>query len=131
MSIQVYDCPIHGKHEVFIRKVDIPQVACCPGCGKPTHITISAPAQINIEETWNDTANRCRVNPYDQAKEQLKNHDREQQERNDARPMKITEEQVQVVAKGIDETDRRPPVSEEARVTQQLKAAKKRDKKQT
>jgi hypothetical protein len=128
MSIQVYVCPVHGKHEVFIRRMDIPQMALCPGCGKPTHITISAPAIINVQETWNDTANRCRVNPYDQAKEQLKNHDREQQEYHDARPMKITDEQIQVVAKGIDETDRRPPLDEGARAARQIRDAKKRDK---
>jgi hypothetical protein len=42
--------------------------------------------------------------------------------------MKITEGQIQTVAKGIDETDRRPPVTEKQRVTRQIRDAKKRDK---
>ena len=128
MSLQVYVCPIHGKHEVFIRKVDVPKLAICPGCGTPIALTISAPAVINVHETWNDTANRCRVNPYDQAKEQLRKHDREQQERTDAKPMKITDKQIQVAAKAIDAQDRKPLVSEEARVDRQIRDMKKRDK---
>ena len=108
MSIQVYVCPVHGKHEVFLRKMDVPKMAICPGCGKPTHFVISAPARINIEGTWNDKANHCRVNPYDQAKAQLNNLDREGQEHNDARPMKITEEMLQVTAREIDKGNKKP-----------------------
>jgi hypothetical protein len=100
MSIQVYECPVHGKHEVFLRRVDVPRMAICPGCGKPTHITISAPAIIGIKETWNDEANRCRVNPYEQAKAQLRNVDRENQELG-RKPTKITEEMLQTAAKEI------------------------------
>jgi hypothetical protein len=128
MSIQVYECRDHGRTEVFLRGLEVPQTHTCPGCGKPIPHVISAPALVGVQETWNDIANRCRVNPYDQAKEQLRNHDREQQERFDARPMKITDEQVQVAAKAIHEQDRKPPVSEGARAVRQIRAARKRDK---
>ena len=108
MSIQVYECRDHGRTEVFLRGFDVPQTHTCPGCGKPIPHVVSAPALIDIQRTWNDKANHCRVNPYDQAKAQLTNLDRENQEHNDDRPMKITEEMLQVTAREIDKGNKKP-----------------------
>ena len=93
---------------MFLRGFDVPQTHTCPGCGKPIPHVVSAPALIDIQRTWNDKANHCRVNPYDQAKAQLNNLDRENQERNDDRPMKITEEMLQVTAREIDKGNKKP-----------------------
>ena len=108
MSIQEYECPDHGKTEVFLRGLQVPQTHTCPGCGKPIPHAVSALALVHIQQTWNDQANHCRVTPYDQAKAQLNNLDRENQERQDARPMKITEQMLQVTAREIDKGNRKP-----------------------
>ena len=108
MSIQEYECREHGRTEVFLRGLNVPQTHSCPGCGKPIPHAVSAPALVHIQGTWNDKANYCRVNPYEQAKAQLHNLDREDQEHNDARPMKITEQMLQVTAREIDKGNKRP-----------------------
>ena len=108
MSIQEYECQEHGRTEVFLRGFDIPPTHACPQCGKPVPHAISAPARFNIERTWNDKANYYRVNPYEQAKAQLNNLDRENQEHNNDRPMKITEPMLQETARQIDRGNRKP-----------------------
>ena len=108
MSIQVYECKKHGQVEVLIRSLDIPPTRVCSKCGLPMPNVISAPAIVDVRRTWNDKANDYRHDPYTQAKAQLRNLDRENQERQGARPMKITEEMIQVTAKGIDEGNRKP-----------------------
>jgi len=129
MSIQVYECQDDGRTEVFLRGLDIPQTHPCPECGEPIPHVISAPALVDIRQTWNDKANYCRVSPYEQAKAQLNNLDREDQEHNDARPMKITEEAIQATARQIDDQKRTPPRSA-PRQTQRRQIANARKKTQ-
>jgi hypothetical protein len=106
MSIQVYECRDHGRTEVFLRGLDVPPTHSCPGCGKPIPHVISAPALVDIQKTWNDKANYCRVNPYEQAKQQFKNLSNENQEHFDHKPLKITEAGLQEAAKQIDAKNR-------------------------
>ena len=73
MSIQVYECRDHGRTEVFLRGLDVPQTHTCPGCGKPIPHVISAPALVDVQHDWNDKASDQQRNPYDQAKAQLNN----------------------------------------------------------
>ena len=108
MSIQVYECKEHGQEEVLIRSLDIPPTLECSVCGAPMRNLISAPAIVDVRRTWNDKANDFRHDPYTQAKAQLRNLDRENQEHNDDRPMKITEPMLQETARKIDEDNRRP-----------------------
>jgi hypothetical protein len=106
MSIQEYECRDHGRTEVFLRGLDVPQMHSCPGCGKPIPHVVSAPALIEIQKTWNDKANYCRVNPYEQAKQQFKNLSDENQEHFDHKPLKITEAGLQAAAAQIDRDNR-------------------------
>jgi hypothetical protein len=106
MSIQEYECRDHGRTEVFLRGFDVPQMHSCPGCGKPIPHVVSAPALIDIQKTWNDKANYCRVNPYEQAKQQFKNLSDENQEHFDHKPLKITEAGLQAAAAQIDRDNR-------------------------
>jgi len=108
MSIQVYECKKHGQVEVLIRSLDIPPTRVCSKCGLPMPNVISAPAIVDVRRTWNDKANDYRHDPYTQAKAQLRNLDRENQEHQGTRPMKITEPMLQEAAKRIDEDNRRP-----------------------
>jgi hypothetical protein len=102
VPIHCYACPYHGEHDIFIRGLDVPPTHECPTCGTCVPHVISAPAVVNIKRDWDEQANLCRVNPYEQAKAQLVNFDREQQGRGKP-PMKITEEAIQAGAKAIHE----------------------------
>ena len=102
MPIQVYVCKTHDKQDVYFRTYDVKSEYPCPECGKMSKHVISAPGVVDIKLTWNDKANDYRRDPYTQAKAQMRNLDRSEQERNGAAPMKVTEEQLQVVAKRID-----------------------------
>ncbi len=102
MPIQSYDCPHHGEFDKLFRDVwgspDFP----CPRCGRTSVRVFKSPSIVNIKRDWNEQANICRVNPYEQAKAQLVNFDREEQSRGKP-PMKITEAAIQTGAKAIHE----------------------------
>jgi len=126
VSIQVYECQDHGQEDVLIRSLDIPPTHDCSECGVPMPNVISAPAIVDVRRTWNDEANYCRVNPYEQAKAQFRNLDRENQERHDARPMEATEAGLQVAAQAIYDQERKPEVSDKQRAQRQFAAIKKK-----
>lgn len=109
MSIQVYECRDDGQQDVFLRSLDVPPERPCPLCGQPAVHVISAPALVDVKRDWNDQASDMQRNPYEQAKAQLNNmanESREQQERQDVPPTRITEEAVQTAAKQIDAEQR-------------------------
>jgi hypothetical protein len=84
----------------------MPPTHKCPTCGDEVVNIIASPAVVNIERDWNEKANSYRINPYTQAKAQLTNMDRENQNYHGAKPMKITEAMIQATAKQIDESNR-------------------------
>ena len=124
MPIYEFACPIHGLFDVFTRMGGTPDEATCmhEDCSERGERIFSAPARVNVRRTWNDKANDYRRDPYTQAKAQLTNMDREEQERG-AKPMKITEEAIQVGARAI--ADKRPRKSVVQRAVEQHKKAKK------
>ncbi len=108
MSIQEYECAVDGRLEVFLRSLDVPSSINCPDCGGSAPHVMSPLGRFDVQRGWDEKANDYRRNPYDQAKAQLTNLDRENQEHQDARPMRITEGMVQETAKQIDKTNRKP-----------------------
>ncbi len=127
MPIYTYDCPEDGTTDVFFRAVGPPFELDCPECRGKMQNCVTAPAQVNIQRDWNEKANDCRRNPYDQAKAQLHNLDRENQEHQGTRPMEITEEMLQVTAREIDKENKKPddPLALPKRAQQMKKKAQK------
>lgn len=119
MPIYEFRCPADGVHDIFVRKLQASKTHKCPTCKREVPNMISAPSFINIVRDWNEQANDYRRNPYVQAKAQLHNLDREQQEHTDASPMKITEEAIQATAENIDRSNKQP--EDETRVPRRTK----------
>ena len=134
MPIYVYECPAHGRQDVFTRTFDVLKTRPCPKCGKASKICVTAPSRHNIERTWNDKANEYRRDPYVQAKAQLTNFYRgelEHAERDCDRPEDpVTEEAIQIGAREIDKQNRNPQPDVEDRyiadVQRKSKATRKK-----
>ncbi len=127
MPKQEYLCNTDGPFDVTLTfHDDVPASAPCPVCGSEGRHVLRAPA-AHFARTWNEQANEARRDPYTQAKTQAWNCYNEQRDQGIImdRP---TEAGIQVGAQGIYEQERRPPVSEERKVSQRVAAAKKRDK---
>lgn len=116
MPIYSFMCVKHGEFDgYFLRPLsETPQKAACPVCDKPSRRVFSAPALVKVNRSWNEKANDWQRNPYEQAKAQLTNKDREQQERGE-RPLRITEESIQVAAAEIAKEQSRPNVDTKAK----------------
>lgn len=133
MPIYVYECPEHGRQDVFTRNFDILKVRACPKCGRKSRICVTAPSRHNIERTWNDKANEYRRDPYVQSKAQLTNFHRselEHLERDcDREPSPVTEEAIQIGAREIDKQNKNPQPDVEDKyvvdVQRKIKARKK------
>lgn len=134
MPIYVYECPEHGRQDVFTRKFgDILKERPCPKCGRRSRICVTAPSRHNIERTWNDKANEYRRDPYTQAKAQLTNMHRESLEHVerdcDREPDPVKEEAIQIGAREIEKQRTNPgPSFEQRQATQIRKQAKARKK---
>ena len=131
MPIYVYECPEHGRQDVFTRTFDILKVRPCQTCGKASRICVTAPSRHDIERTWNDKANEYRRNPYVQAKAQLTNMHRESLEHVerdcDREPDPVKEEAIQIGAREIDKQNRNPgPSLEQKQIAQVRKQARTR-----
>ena len=109
MPIYTYDCPEDGVTDVFTRTVGPPFEMACPHCRGQMANVIAAPARVEVKRDWNEKANDYQRDPYTQAKAQILNHDRQEQEHQGTRPVKITEESIQVGAKGIYDSEHNPP----------------------
>ncbi len=130
MPIYVHECREHGRQDFLSRAFDPVPERPCKECGEPAGIVVTAPGAVDVKRDWNEKANDWQRNPYDQSKAQLRNIDREGQERHGKPPMRITEEAVQAGAKAIDDQKRRPVASPETRqVELQRKASTKKRKK--
>lgn len=119
MPIYEFRCPEDGVHNIFVRTFDVPETHTCPTCKQEVPNVISKPSLITIERGWNEKANDYRRSPYDQAKAQLHNLDREQQEHRNAPPMKITEEMIQATASNIDKSNKQPDSEDKVAKKQQ------------
>lgn len=133
MPIYVYECPDHGRQDVFARSFSILKTRPCQTCGKASKICVTAPSRHNIERTWNDKANEYRRDPYTQAKAQLTNMHRESLEHVerdcDRESDPVQEEAIQIGAREIDKQNRNPgPSMEQKRIAQARKQAKARKK---
>ncbi len=123
MPIYVHECSEHGRQDFFSRAIDPRPWRPCQECGEPAGIVVTAHARHDIERDWNEKASDWQGHgAYHQAKAQLRNMDREQQERQGRPPMKITEEAIQATAKAIDDQKRAPRAAPEVR---QAKAQRK------
>ena len=133
MPIYVYECPEHGRQDVFTRGFDILKTRSCQTCGKASKICVTAPSRHNIERTWNDKANEYRHDPYIQAKAQLTNMHRESLEHVerdcDREPDPVKEEAIQIGAREIDKQNKNPgPSLEQKQIAQVRRQAKARKK---
>jgi hypothetical protein len=134
VPIYIYECPNHGRQDVFTRSFDILKVRPCQKCGKSSKICVTAPSRHNIERDWNEKANEYRRDPYTQAKAQLTNFHRgelEYTERDCDRPENpVTEEAIQIGAREIDKQNKNPQPDMEDRyvadVRRKSKAARKK-----
>lgn len=131
MPIYVYECPKHGRQDVFTRSFTILRERPCEKCGKASKICVTAPSRHNIERTWNDKANDYRRDPYTQAKAQLTNMHRESLEHVerdcDREPDPVKEEAIQIGAREIDKQNKNPgPSLEQKQIAQVRKQAKTR-----
>ncbi len=134
MPIYVYECPEHGRQDVFTRSFTILRERPCEKCGKASKICVTAPSRHNIERTWNDKANEYRRDPYTQSKAQLSNlyrGDLEHVERDcDRMENPVNEEAIQIGAREIDKQNRNPQPDVEdkyiADVKRKRKAARKK-----
>lgn len=102
MPLYSYLCSIHGEHDKLVRSYKVPKTSECPDCGEITKNVITSPIIVDVKLDWNDKAHDYRRDPYTQAKAQLRNMDREDQEHKGARPQKWREAQIQEAAKQID-----------------------------
>ncbi len=131
MPIYVYECPEHGRQDVFTRSFNILRERPCEKCGKTSRICVTAPSHHNIERTWNDKANDYRRDPYTQAKAQLTNMHRESLEHVgrdcDREPDPVREEAIQIGAREIDKQNKAGPQMDvqEKHARRQFKAASK------
>ena len=134
MPIYSYSCSLHGEHDILVKTYGVPKTSECPKCGDITVNVITTPSRVDVKLDWNDKTHDYRRDPYTQAKAQLNNLDREDQELQGAKPKKWKENQIQEVAKRIDMQNRgfKPePIAKQSQRDKQKKVNKKRKQEQS
>lgn len=150
MPIYEYECPKHGIQEhllalrengpykerpcnVVLRTLQVPAqpnwLIVKEKCKQPSKLMVSAPSIINIERDWNEKANEAQRDIYTMAKTQVTNAARTEAEHTGGSMKKITEEGIQVAARGIAEQKRRGPKSDKQIAAKQFKMQKEAAKK--
>ena len=106
MPIYTYECPTDGVTDILSRTYDTSDTYWCPTCGQHMAKCVTLPGLVEIKQDWNEKANEYQTHgPYHQAKSQLENINRRAAEGGESHSP-ITEEAIQVGAKGIDEATR-------------------------
>ncbi len=131
MPIYVYECPTDGKQDVFSRTFDVPEERPCPVCGRSASVCPTAPSRYDIKRDWNEKANEYQRDPYTQSKAQLANHHRSELERAgrdcDRPPNPVTEEAIQVGARGIYEQATNPRPDPQQRQIAAIRKARRKE----